>query len=295
MMPLSEKIQHLHFLAVGQVTHDRYGDQISPGGCAFFGARAAQGLGAQVRLLTSVGADFICDNALKDLEVNGIREGKTTVFTNSYPAGGLRVQHVETQSPPIQFNHLPDSWRKTDALFVAPVFEEINPSEPWFTDIETRFTSVCLQGFMKTARRDTDERRVVIKGQPLDFTNSFQRVDAFFLSAEDIELFGSPGLLDALISRAKYVFVTLGEEGCRIHEGNKVSQSGIYRTNTVDPTGAGDTFAAATTCALACGADALSAAHLGAAAASFVVEKYGSEGLDNIPENAFPRFTSLNF
>ena len=51
-------LSRLTAVTVGQVTHDRYGDRIVPGGCAFFGARTFQGLGAVSRLLTTVGEDF---------------------------------------------------------------------------------------------------------------------------------------------------------------------------------------------------------------------------------------------
>jgi len=67
-------------ISVGHVTHDRYGDAIVAGGCAYFGARVQHALGARVRLVTTVGEDFACADAFDGLEVQVRRAGKTTLF-----------------------------------------------------------------------------------------------------------------------------------------------------------------------------------------------------------------------
>ena len=64
-------------ITVGHVTHDRYGDDIVPGGCAFYGALTQHGLGAQVHLVTAVGDDFACDDALAGLSCDVQRGGVT--------------------------------------------------------------------------------------------------------------------------------------------------------------------------------------------------------------------------
>jgi sugar/nucleoside kinase (ribokinase family) len=60
----------------------------------------------------------------------------------------------------------------------------------------------------------------------------------------------------------------------------------------VDPTGAGDVFAAGYLFAIAGGAEPVEAARLGAAAASIVVEGVGGERLDRVGE-AFERARSV--
>ncbi len=72
----------------GHVTHDRYGEDLVAGGCAFYGAHVHAGLGAHVRLVAGVGEDFACDHALTGIERRVRRAGQTTRFTNRYPAGG---------------------------------------------------------------------------------------------------------------------------------------------------------------------------------------------------------------
>ena len=286
---VAARVADLTVLCVGQVTHDRYGADIVAGGCAYFGARCAQALGAKVRLLTSVGADFLLDQDLSGLEAHAIRAGSTTVFTNTYPEGQARVQRIETVSPPIPLAALPASWDHADVLLLAPVFGEIDAAEPWFSAVKARVRAVCLQGFMKQA---DPARELVVAGPPLDSLPFFHGADAFFLSEEDIACFGGPGLLDFLRSRARLVFVTRGELGCSIHTPAGTLHAGIFPTIAVDPTGAGDTFAAATACALAAGCDPLTAARLGAAAASFVVEFEGSRDMPAV-SHAWKRFSRL--
>ncbi|MBU1244352.1 sugar kinase [Myxococcota bacterium] len=284
---VAARVADLTVLCVGQVTHDRYGADIVAGGCAYFGARCAQALGARVRLLTSVGADFLLDQDLAGLEAHAIRAGATTVFTNTYPEGQARVQRIETVSPPIPLAALPASWDHADVLLLAPVFGEIDPSEPWFSAVHARVRAVCLQGFMKQA---DPARELVVAGPPLDSLPFFHGADAFFLSEEDIACFGGPGLLDFLRGRARLVFVTRGELGCTIHAPEGTLHAGVFPAAAVDPTGAGDTFAAATACALAAGCDPLTAARLGAAAASFVVEFEGSRDMPAVSQ-AWKRFS----
>ncbi|PKN44300.1 MAG: sugar kinase [Deltaproteobacteria bacterium HGW-Deltaproteobacteria-17] len=286
---MAARVAGLSVLCVGQVTHDRYGEDLVAGGCAYFGARCARALGARVRLLTSVGDDFLLDRELSGLEVHALRGGATTVFTNTYPEGQARVQRIEAVSPSIPLAALPPSWDHADVLLLAPVFGELDAADPWFSAVKARVRAVCLQGFMKQA--DPSRQRVVA-GPALDSLPFFHGADAFFLSEEDIACFGGPGLLDFLRGRARLVFVTRGELGCTIHAPEGTLHAGVFPTSAVDPTGAGDTFAAATACALAAGGDPLTAARLGAAAASIVVEFEGSRDMPAVSE-AWNRFSCL--
>jgi len=272
-------VRHLHVLSVGQVTHDRYGSEIVAGGCAFFGARCAHALGARVCLLTSFGDDFARQADLDGIDVHAVRGGTTTVFTNIYPPNTPRVQKVESVSRPIGPDDLPDGWEHPDVLFLAPVFGEISPGDPWFSRVNARLRTVCIQGFLKTADSATG---IVGPGTPLASGPFFSNADAFFLSEEDITCFGGPGLIDFLRPRAHCVFITRGSDGCDILTPEGFFHVGIYATHAVDPTGAGDTFAAACTLALAAGADPVQSARLGAAAASVVVEFEGSRHMSRI-------------
>ncbi|MBU1238806.1 sugar kinase [Myxococcota bacterium] len=291
-MNLQQRIASLRSLSVGQVTHDRYCEAIVPGGCAFFGARCALGLGARSDLLTAVGDDFLCAEDLAGLTLHMLTGGSTTVFTNSYPEGGLRVQHVETQARDITTGDLPKNLCNPDLLFLAPVMGEIDPSDPWQQVVQAAYTTLSLQGFLKKGESGHRGRRVVVKDDRIIPDQLFQGVDALFFSEEDLDLFGSPQLFLRLRDLVPLIFVTAGERGCTVYSAEKVENTGIFPTTTVDPTGAGDTFAMATSLGLAAGLSARHAALLGSAAASVVVEDQGSRSLGRIGET-YRRFEAL--
>jgi sugar/nucleoside kinase (ribokinase family) len=295
---LAARVGELGVLCVGQVTHDRYGDDLVAGGCACFGALCARALGARVRLLTGVGEDFLLDGALAGLEVHALRSGRTTVFTNTYPEGGHRVQRVDAVGPRIGLASLPDAWRDPDVLLLAPVFGELDAREPWSSAVDARVRAVCLQGFMKDAEPATGivrageeeslrsqvtalkmRSQVTALKMRSQVTALQAGIDAIFLSEEDLACFGFPGLLDLLRASSPLVFVTRGAEGCDVYTPDGVLHAGVFPATAVDPTGAGDTFAAATACGLACGLEPLAAARLGAAAASIVVGFEGSRDM----------------
>lgn len=291
MSALRERVGSLRVLSVGHVTHDRYGDDIVPGGCAFFGAKTCAGLGARTRLLTAVGDDFQCHEALADLETSIRTGGATTVFTNTYPPGGLRVQLVEAQAPMLEPDQLPASWCQPDVFFLAPVMGEIIAVD-WATRVDATFTALALQGFLKEGAGDALGSRQVVKRASSLQDALFEHVDAVFLSEEDLALFGYPELLETLRSLVKLVVVTQGEEGSLLYFGEVCEEIGVYSVEAVDPTGAGDSFAAATTLGLASGLPPRRAALLGAAAASVVVEARGGEGLSCIFQ-AYGRYDRL--
>ena len=291
MIDLRDAILAMDVVAVGHVTHDRYAAELVPGGCAYFGARAAQVLGAQVRFLTAVGEDFALGADLKDMEVLRVTGGATTVFTNEYPPGQPRRQLLETQAPMIDCGDFPSAWARPDVLFLAPVMGEIDPSKPWVSTVDARFVALSMQGFLKKGEGESGRREVVRNPRPLP-KSLFEGVDAVFLSEEEIHFFVDDGFLDDLRCRVPLVFVTLGEKGCRIYTPDRVFHTGVYKTQAEDPTGAGDTFAMSATLALAAGLPSEQAALLGAAAASIVVEGTGSFPLANL-QQAYPRFGSL--
>jgi sugar/nucleoside kinase (ribokinase family) len=91
-------------------------------------------------------------------------------------------------------------------------------------------------------------------------------------------------LLDRLVAAVPIVAFTHGKRGCEVIVRGKTSRVGVFATSEVDPTGAGDTFAAGFFFGLARGDAPVDAARLGAAAASIVVEARGGESLARVGE-----------
>ena len=85
--------------------------------------------------------------------------------------------------------------------------------------------------------------------------------------------------MDQLLTMVGAAITTFGEKGCRIDQKDKdpVHISVFPLKNTADPTGAGDSFRAGLLKGLSQGHSLPDAARLGAAIASFCVEKYGTQ------------------
>ena len=99
------------------------------------------------------------------------------------------------------------------------------------------------------------------------------RVDALFVSDEDIS--GEAGTLRSQLLLAQVAVVTQGAKGATVHTKGASHHVPAPRAKAVDPTGAGDVFAAAFLVRLAETQNPLEACRFANAAASLSVEKAG--------------------
>lgn len=285
---------------VGHVTHDRYPGGFKAGGCAYYGAEVHRRLKGHTHLLSVVGDDFSCDAALTDIAHTKARRGQTTVFANYYPEDAPRVQLLEAIAPDVSPDLCPPEWLDADLVHLAPVLGEVRLSD-WLKarrEVAKRgLVAINIQGWIKVggepiedaaALESLHERgvapgalQVVQKPWEVD-AEAFQGVDIACLSEED--LIGQGDLLDRLLSVVPTVALTLGTRGSRIFQKGRTFEVGIFPTEAVDPTGAGDVFAATFTHHLMLGADALDAARQASAASSIVVEGLGPSTLHRLDE-----------
>jgi sugar/nucleoside kinase (ribokinase family) len=284
-------------LALGHVTHDRVEGRLVPGGCAYYAAKTWEALGARSRLHSVIGEDFACQADLEGLECQLARSGLTTTFTNIYPSGATRIQYVEAMAPPIDAGQLPPDWRAPDVAFLGPVIGELD-IDSLREVLRPRVLAIGVQGFVRTsiaeppalreARTDlVDKARRVVPRPWLPPLETLRGIDVACLSVEDLE--GQPGLLERLVAVIPLVALTRDRAGCDlIRPGRPNSWVGIHPAQVVDPTGAGDTFAAGLLFGMAQGLEAVAAARLGAAAASIIIEGIGGEAFSRLDE-AFQR------
>jgi len=263
-------------LAIGHITHDRFGERTLPGGCSYYAARTWQALGARSRLVTAVGEDFACRDALAGLNARIERRGRTTVFTNIYPDSGPRIQFVEALAPPVSPDEIPSEWRRPDVLFLGPVLNEVD-IQSFKQSVDARLVAIGVQGYIRSA----DEKKVIPRlwspGR-----DELSGVDVACLSDED--LIGQGDLLQRLCASIPTVALTHERKGCDIIEGGKKTWVGIHPAREVDPTGAGDTFAAGLLFGLAQGRGSQEAARLGAACASIIIEGVAGEDFHRMRE-----------
>jgi sugar/nucleoside kinase (ribokinase family) len=274
-------------LVVGHVTLDRSPAGAIPGGSAYYAAHALAALGASVRVLTAAGADYprealrfpatSTSTSTGSIDALILPSPSTTTFENTYGEGGRRTQRVHAAARPLDPTSLPAAWRDADLLLLAPVLGELVPAA-FAAAVRARAAGLCVQGLVRevlpggaVAPRSLEVRADVLAGLGL------------VVLGED-EAAGQPGLAAALAAVVPLVAFTHGERGCELLSSAGARRVGVHPAREVDPTGAGDVFAAAMLLGLARGDAPAEAARLGAAAASIVVEGCGGEALGRVGE-----------
>ena len=262
------------FVAIGHVTLDRIGDATRLGGAALFAAVAAHRLGLSVGLLTSHGDDFPLDLIPPQIEVVGVPAADTTRFEHRQDAGG-RVSHVRTVAGPLTKTDVPDDWRGAALTLLAPVLDEVDPM------IATLFTDgavgVAAQGWLRATASDG-----LVVSRPWDTPERLlQAVQALFLSREDIR--GQEAAVVEWFQRIPVGVLTADCDGALLFVNGERYEVRPRPALEVDPTGAGDVFAATFLVQYQRDGDPWRAAAAAACAGSLAVEGVGWSSLADRP------------
>lgn len=277
-------------LVVGHVTRDRLDTGVFPGGTAYYAALTHAAFGSRVLLNTRADPSFdvaeVLAQTVAGIEVHVTPDEVTTEFENRYDASGQRTQWVHAVAGSVAPSHqLP----AVDVLHLAPVLGEVDPTV-WIDAVDARVVTLSVQGWLRRLVPQTSSTAAqVVRAAWAPASELLSRVHLVVLSREEA---GVDGLLARLRDHVETVVVTDAEHGCRVFSSGKTSHVGIYPARVVDPTGAGDTFAATMAHGLARGLDAPVAAQLGAAAASISIEATGAAALRRLRE-AEARATSI--
>lgn len=264
-------------LACGHVTLDHAGDRLVPGGSVYYASRAYRALGAAARAFTAAGPDFPAADALAGVEAAVAPARETTRFVNAYLPGGLREQRVEAAAPPLDPAALPAAWREADVLHLAPVLGELRPRD-LVPLVRARVVGLGVQGLVRAVGAGGRVEHPPREIEPADLAG----VDAALLGED--ELRGGGDLLSRLAAAVPIVVLTRGPRGCEVIVRGRTHRVGVHPAREVDPTGAGDVFAAGFLLGLARGMAPPEAARLGAGAASVIVEGLAGESLPRLGE-----------
>jgi sugar/nucleoside kinase (ribokinase family) len=223
------------FVAIGHVTLDRFGDSTRPGGSALYAAVTAHRLGLSVGLLTSHGDDFPLEVIPSKIEVISVPAADTTLFEHRHEPGG-RVSHVRALASPLTPDDVPDDWRDAALSLLAPVVDEVDPL------IATLFTDgavgAAAQGWMRQVQPNgLVVPRIWPSPEPL-----LQSVQALFLSREDIR--GQEAAVVEWFQRMPVGVLTADRAGALLFVNGERYEVPPRRASEIDPTGAGDVFAA---------------------------------------------------
>jgi len=263
-------------LAVGHVSRDRRPGGDVLGGSVTYGTLAARKLGWEAAVLTSAGPDFEPERELVGIPVFLRRASATTRFVNEYDADGTRHQIVTARADDLDLEVLPEAWRSPDALLLGPLVGEL--AGPFATALETGSVGAIAQGYVRAI--DTDGH--VSSREWVRPERDLLGVHVLFLSEHDVPEAESRAV--DLLAHVPMVALTRGWRGVTLFTRQWTHQVPSLPRSEVDPTGAGDVFAACFLVRYQETGDPLEAAAFAACAASCAVEGVGTTTLGDRDE-----------
>ncbi len=228
---------HVDYVLVGHIAAD-----ILPeggrtlGGTVGYAAGVAQAFGLRVGLLTSAAPDDpLLHDLPPDVAVHVIPAQATTTYENIYTASG-RVQYVRATAQTITAAHIPSAWQDAPLVHIAPIADEVHTS----VIAAFPFSSVLLtpQGWM----RQWDVTGRVHFKRWLD-ASALHRARLVVMSEEDIR--EVPTVEAEYAAHTHTLIITQGAQGGRYYmDGIRYTYDAVPAQAMIDPTGAGDVFAA---------------------------------------------------
>ena len=264
----------LDYLLIGHVTQDVTPQGFMLGGTVSYSAMTAAALGLKVGILT-VAPDEVDLSALAAFPIHRISSKDATTFENIQTPDG-RIQYLHKRAPTITPAMIPESWRAASIVHFAPVAFEIDPGLlELFPD---SFRCITPQGCMRQA--DEDKRVHYCDWAEAEFL--LPRTAAAVISIEDVEFLEDR--IQRLQKYADILAVTEGEQGARVYWKGDVRHFNAPKVNVVDPTGAGDIFAAVFFARLFATRDAWLAGAQAVQLASISVTRRGVAGMPTAQE-----------
>jgi sugar/nucleoside kinase (ribokinase family) len=258
------------YLVIGHITKDLLDGGFTVGGTVTYSGLTARNLGRRVGVVTSASPDLDLEEALPGIEVVSIPSSVTTAFQNIY-RDGARQQFIKAVAERITAEAIPPQWCRSPIVQLGPLTQEVD--EEVIHLFKGSLIGVTPQGWM---RQWDDEGRVspVVWAAP-ERVLPFAKV--LVLSEEDVG--GDMALVQEYVELTEIVVVTAGWKGSTVYHQGQRRCFPAREVIEVDPTGAGDVYAAAYLVRLEETGDPWEAAHLANCVASFSVEKPGVAGL----------------
>jgi sugar/nucleoside kinase (ribokinase family) len=228
-------VTELDYLIFGHVTRDLIDGAFTIGGTVSYAARTARALGCRVGAVTSASPDLDLSQVLDGVLVTRFPAAMTTTFRNVYTPDGRR-QMLHGVAEMLVPKMVPPNWKAT-IVHLGPVARECDPA--LVNVFGDAFVGLTPQGWMR--RWDQAGRVSCCQWEEAEELGS--RADAVVLSEEDVA--GDEALVAHYASQMRLLVVTQGAAGCTVYTAGQSRHFPALAVHEVDPTGAGDIFAAA--------------------------------------------------
>jgi pfkB family carbohydrate kinase len=235
-------------------------------------------MGARVGIHTSAAYEPGLIETLRGVLVARIPAEFTSCFVNEYHQGKRR-QTIESVAEKLTYEQLLPEWRNPPIVHFGPLCQELDAAA-LINRFPRSLIGVTPQGWM----RAWDDDGLVHAVPWADAERVLAKADSVVISEDDV---ADRSVIEEWARQARMLVVTLGDRGCDVFRGGEEPyHSPAFKSATeVDPTGAGDVFAAAFLWHLyKSGGDWRTAADWANCVASFVVEKRGVAGVPKLAD-----------
>ncbi len=267
-------IEPVDYLIIGHLTQDLTENGPVLGGTAAYAARTALAIGLRVGIVTSCASDIKLES-IKGATVSMRESDHSTTFENIQTEYG-RIQYIHHVASGLDYSMVPRTWQRAPIVHLGPVAQEVDPK------LSRAFpeSQLCLtpQGWLRTWSADhlihpTDwpEARYVL-----------ENASAAVLSIEDVQ--GDEGRIEDMLSSIRVLVITEGAHGSRLYWNGDLRYFKPPQMTEVDPTGAGDIFAAAFFIRLYQTRDPWEAARFATQLAAISVTRPGLAGTPTVEE-----------
>jgi sugar/nucleoside kinase (ribokinase family) len=225
------------YLLVGTVTKDLLpDDSFTIGGTVTYAASVVKQLRWRPIIVTAAASDFTPPAYLADVDWRILPSSETTTFRNVYISHG-RQQTVGPIARSITTADVPLDVRHATLVHLCPLAQDVEP------EITQVFNNALLTATPQGWLRQWDTKGLVSLSHWGDSDRVLPKLQAAVISLEDVK--GNWALAERWAAQTTTLIVTEGEKGCTIlHQEQKISVP-PRPAQPVDPTGAGDVFAAA--------------------------------------------------
>jgi 1D-myo-inositol 3-kinase len=272
------------FLTIGHITRDIHPDgPFSLGGTVTFAALTAYRLGLVPAIVTRADADLLAElpTRLPAICLAAQSSPATTAFSNIYHEG-FRTQFLRARADMLHVEDVPESWRDAPVVLLGPLNQELSPElVRLFPRRSGAIIAATPQGWL---RRWDDDGRV----WPTPWAASEEilpLLDVLVLSHDDLLPFANGNRIDsdAILTQwsmqVPLLVATDGRHGATLFQHGVTERFPAYPAHELDPTGAGDVFAAAFLVHLHGHGDPRQAVDFANCVASLSIQQVGIEGI----------------
>ena len=273
-MQNSVPLSPVDYLVIGHIACDLTPAGPRLGGTAAYAALTAHALGLRVGVVTARGEEVPLD-VLDGIQVVNSAVEHSTTFENVYTPQG-RHQIIHYIAPDLHYEDIPPLWREAPIVHVGPIAGEAS-SLP-----DGKFPASMLgltpQGWLRT----WDGDGCVRLGAWPEALPALVKANAAVLSIEDVA--GDEEQIEAMANACRVLAVTEGAAGARLYWNGDLRRFPALPIKEVDPTGAGDIFAAAFFWRFSVTHDPWAAARFATHLASYSITRRGLDGIPNQTE-----------